>query len=94
MQIPADDLTEIVLPEMPESIFRAGLRYSVDAGQLDWLRASGIVLPDTLARAVLKRQVEFAAGRFCARARLAARVRADCSRQKYRFIEVCLNNCC
>ena len=67
MQIPADDLTEIVLPEMPESIFRAGLRYSVDAGQLDRLQASGIVLPDTLARAVLKRQVEFAAGRFCAR---------------------------
>lgn len=60
-------MSEIVLPEMPESILQAGLRYAVDAGQLDRLQASGIVLPDTLARAVLKRQVEFAAGRFCAR---------------------------
>jgi len=67
MQIPADEMTEIVLPEMPDSICRAGLRYTVDAGQLERLQASGIVLPDSMARAVLKRQVEFAAGRFCAR---------------------------
>lgn len=67
MQIPADITFEIALPEMPESLCQAGLRYAVDAEQLAFLKASGIILPDTLANAVLKRQVEFAAGRFCAR---------------------------
>jgi enterobactin synthetase component D len=70
MPIPADDMTGIILPEMPESIRQASLRYTVDAGQLADLTAGGIVLPESLASAALKRQVEFAAGRFCARAAL------------------------
>jgi len=67
MPIPENDMTGIILPEMPGSIRQASLRYTVDAGQLAGLKAGGIVLPESLENAVLKRQVEFAAGRFCAR---------------------------
>jgi enterobactin synthetase component D len=67
MHIPADVMSKTVLPAMPESICQASLRYTVDAGQLARLTGNGIVLPESLANAVLKRQVEFAAGRFCAR---------------------------
>jgi enterobactin synthetase component D len=67
MRIPADAMTEIVLPGMPESICQASLRYTIDAAQLARLKDGGIVLPESLANAVLKRQVEFAAGRLCAR---------------------------
>lgn len=55
------------MPPLPDSLSHAGMRYAVDAGQLAQLKAGGIILPDSLANAVLKRQVEFAAGRFCAR---------------------------
>lgn len=65
--ISADEMTGIILPDMPESIRQAGLRYTVDAGQLACLSASGVVLPESLANAALKRQIEFVAGRFCAR---------------------------
>lgn len=60
-------MSAAVLPQLPASVSQAGLRYVVDAGQLAGLKAAGIVLPAALANAVLKRQVEFAAGRFCAR---------------------------
>ncbi len=60
-------MTGIILPEIPGSLRQARLLYSVDAAQLAGLEAGGIVLPESLANAMLKRQVEFAAGRFCAR---------------------------
>jgi enterobactin synthetase component D len=67
MPFSADLVTASVLPQLPDSVSQAGLPYVVDAGQLASLKAAGIVLPPSLATAVLKRQVEFAAGRFCAR---------------------------
>ncbi|WP_211461479.1 4'-phosphopantetheinyl transferase family protein [Collimonas silvisoli] len=66
-------MTEIILPAMPESICQASLCYTVDAAQLARLKVDGVVLPESLANAVLKRQVEFAAGRFCAREALQKR---------------------
>jgi enterobactin synthetase component D len=67
MPLPADLITDPVLPQLPDSVSQASLRYVIDASQLAYLKAGGIVLPDSLENAVLKRQVEFAAGRFCAR---------------------------
>ncbi|WP_211470524.1 4'-phosphopantetheinyl transferase family protein [Collimonas humicola] len=66
MPFPADLVTDAGLPLLPDSVSQAGLRYAVDGGQLADLKAAGIVLPASLANAVLKRQVEFAAGRLCA----------------------------
>lgn len=40
--------------------------YALNLEQLYFYQDKGVVLPDTLQHAVLKRQVEFAAGRFCA----------------------------
>ncbi len=60
------------LADLPASIRQSGLRYAVNPGQLRLLEQSGIVLPPTLANAVLKRKVEFAAGRYCARQALRA----------------------
>ncbi|AIY42533.1 4'-phosphopantetheinyl transferase entD [Collimonas arenae] len=67
MPFSADVATEAILPPMPDSLSHVGMRYVIGAGQLTQLKAEGIVLPGALANAVLKRQVEFAAGRFCAR---------------------------
>jgi len=67
MPFPVDLVSEAVLPQLPDSVSQAGLRYVIEAGQLASLKAAGIVLPDSLGKAVLKRQVEFAAGRLCAR---------------------------
>lgn len=67
MPFSADLVTAAVLPQLPDSVSQAGLRYVVEPGQLADLKAAGIVLPASLATAVLKRQVEFAAGRLCAR---------------------------
>lgn len=67
MSIPAVNvIPEIVFPSMPESGCQVSLRYVVSTGQLAFLEKTGIVLPGSLATAVLKRKVEFAAGRFCA----------------------------
>ncbi|HWX03622.1 4'-phosphopantetheinyl transferase family protein [Collimonas sp.] len=67
MPFSVDPMTASLLPQLPDSVSQAGLRYVVDAAQLASLKAAGIVLPASLANAVLKRQVEFAAGRLCAR---------------------------
>lgn len=60
-------ISSLAVPDVPASIRQSCLRYSVSAAQLALLEQGGIALPATLANAVLKRKVEFAAGRYCAR---------------------------
>ncbi len=59
-------ISPLAVADLPASIRQSGLRYAVNPGNLALLERCGIVLPPTLANAVLKRKVEFAAGRYCA----------------------------
>ena len=56
----------------PEHLHLAELRYAYNAETLQDLQLEGIALPDEIRRAVLKRRIDFAAGRLCARRALQA----------------------
>lgn len=62
--------SDLSLLQMPETIRLSGLRYIVSAEYLSEMESQGITVPDSLEGAILKRKVEFAAGRFCARSAL------------------------
>ncbi|GAA5786010.1 4'-phosphopantetheinyl transferase family protein [Chitiniphilus shinanonensis] len=59
------------LPHLPTGLHFAHRAFTLDDAQLDTLLHSGLTLPESLAGAVLKRKVEFLAGRDCARSALA-----------------------
>lgn len=60
------ELTLYCLPPSPAPLPLVARRYRIDAGLLQQLTEPDQPLPASLSRAVLKRQVEFAAGRWCA----------------------------
>lgn len=68
----AQAASPLLFSDLPATIRQAGLHYLVNPGQLALLEQGGIVLPPGLANAVLKRKVEFAAGRCCAMQALQA----------------------
>lgn len=57
---------------LPDAVRAAHHRYEVSVAALEALLGDGVFVPPELERAVLKRKVEFAAGRLCARAALRA----------------------
>ncbi|GAB3350960.1 4'-phosphopantetheinyl transferase family protein [Lysobacter tyrosinilyticus] len=60
----------------PDHLHFAALHYAYSEETLRKLECEGIALPDEIRRAVLKRRIDFAAGRLCARQALQA---AGCS---------------
>lgn len=60
----------LFIPQIPETVSLTSLPYFVSAEYLSEMGDRGIAVPDALAAAVLKRKVEFSAGRCCARSAL------------------------
>ena len=72
LPVPATEAADskLFFPYLPAKFSLMSLPYYVNAGFLSEMESRGMAVPGSLAPAVMKRKVEFAAGRYCARAAL------------------------